>query len=167
MLISTKTAADNWGFSAQLGANHRQLALSFAKLDNPRSMREWYFGCRLLELDAELSQASFAAPPVDSQLQGRGCGLAFSWRYFFPTGYFLGVRNDWWRTFYQLRDQSGLLGKSRIDSLTPALITGWRIGSERVSFDLFISVGHEFNLVIDGDGINSYNIVLGGFVLRF
>lgn len=167
LLISTNLTADDWGFAYQNGGGHRQLALSFSELDSPNKMREWYFSCRESDLDADLSEGTARLDASsDPKLKGDACGIGFSWRYFFATGYFLGVRSDWWRTSYTLSSSQSST-KSRTDSLSPALITGWRVGNDKVSFDIFISVGREFPVIQKGDKIDGYNVVLGGIALRF
>ncbi|MCH9665030.1 MAG: hypothetical protein K0U41_04200 [Gammaproteobacteria bacterium] len=172
-LTSMPVAADNWGFSYQGGNGNQQLAVIYGIPDDDRSMREWYFGCRQITLASELSSLSSSQ---NSELSGSGCGIAFSWRYFFGGGYFVGVRNGWWRTSYEHKNYESEsvnavmdtnTATSRIDSLAPSFITGWKLGGEKVSFDLFIGLGREFNIITEGENIDAFNTFTGGFSLRF
>lgn len=158
--------ADDWGFSLQGSSKTSQLELTYSIIDNTRSMREWYFGCREVTLSNELSGLSSSNL---KDLKGSGCGIAFSWRYFFSGGYFTGVRNSWWRTSYEHRDATtgDVLERSRIDSLAPSFITGWRLGDNKFSADIFIGIGREFNIVTEGEKVDSFNVFSGGITLRF
>ncbi len=173
--VSMPVAADNWGFSYQGGNGNQQLEVIYGISDNDRSMREWYFGCREITLASELSSLSSSQ---SSELSGSGCGIAFSWRYFLGGGYFVGVRNGWWRTSYEHKDyeresvgvnaaMDTSSAKSRIDSLSPSFITGWKFGGEKLSFDLFLGLGREFNIITEGENIDAFNTFTGGFSLRF
>lgn len=158
--------ADDWGFSLGGGAGASQLELTYSISDNQRNMREWYFGCRQITLSPRLSGLS---DDNLNELAGEGCGIAFSWRYLFGGGYFIGVRNGIWRTFYLHKDTAtdDTLAKSRIDSLAPSLITGRKLGSDKFSADIFIGLGGEFNLITEGENIDSFATFSGGVTFRF
>lgn len=168
MPLSQQVVADDWGFSLQGGGGARQLELTYSIADNERHLREWYFGCRQITLSSDLSGLSDSADDALDSLTGEGCGIAFSWRYLLRGGYFVGVRNGWWRTFYQHKDADDeVLAKSRIDSLAPSLITGWKLGNDKFSADIFIGLGREFNLVTEEESVGSFNTFSGGITFRF
>ena len=168
--------AVDWGLQYQGGTNEKNIALSYAERDIPQNMREWYLGCR------EFGRSN---TKLHEKEKARGCGLAFSWRYYFrplfssprisPRGsFFLGVRNDWWRLYYEWEDSAQAdnkdavqKGRSTVDSLTPAAIVGWSFGDETISYDIYFSVGNEFNLITDGEDVSDGSIILGGIGIRF
>ncbi|MBE8182008.1 MAG: hypothetical protein HAW61_00610 [Candidatus Portiera sp.] len=165
-LIPTPAMADDWGFSLQGSDGTQQLELTYSIADDARSMREWYFGCRQLTLSSKLSGLTESNL---KDLKGSGCGVAFSWRYFFKGGYFTGVRNSWWNTSYKHlgTGTDDVLGNSRVDSLAPSFITGWKLGNDKFSADIFIGIGREFNLFTEGEKVDSFNTFSGGITLRF
>ena len=173
--------AVDWGLQYQGGANEKNIALSYAERDLPQNMREWYLGCR--ELDRSNTK-------LHEKEKARGCGLAFSWRYYFRPlfssprvaprtssggSFFLGVRNDWWRLYYEWEDDLAQAdnkdavqkGRSTVDSLTPAAIVGWSFGDATISYDIYFSVGNEFNVITDGKDVSDGSIILGGIGIRF
>ena len=163
--------AVNWGFQYQGGDNDKNIAISYAERDIPQYMREWYLGCR------EFSRSN---TKLHDKEKARGCGFAFSWRYYFrplvaPQGsFYLGVRSDWWRLYYDWEDSAqadnqdvAQKGRSTVDSLTPAAILGWSFGDAKVSYDIYFSVGNEFNVITDGEDVSDGIVILGGMGIRF
>lgn len=159
----------DWGLSYQKAIGDDQnIAISYALWSGGRYMREWYLGCR---------QLNRKNTEVNLQEKAQGCGLAFTWRYYFPKAdnFFLGVRNDWWRMKFEWEDaavRNLQLRETVVDMLIPSFTFGWTFGKNKKannssSFDIYFSLGTEINLGSTEERISENNKFLTSIGLRF
>ena len=158
--------ADDWGFGVQTGADDGSLSLNYAVRDSEKSLREWTLGYR------EYTRRNVAGHTEEN---GRGWGLGFSWRYYFPktAPFFLGVRHDWlvmqvaWEEKARPDPGEAETGKTDVHILQPALILGWTPATAKVSADFYFLGGYGFVAAARGESVSQVPALSFGVSLRF